>query len=235
MGKWIDLGSNVPYGETFDLQKDLLKMRQEDKIEDTFLLLEHEKVITIGNSGNEENVLFSKEFLESKGYSVHHINRGGDVTYHGPGQLVGYFIFNIYNYGSGVRDFFYNLEEIFVRHMKEYYDVEASREKEYPGVWIGSNKITALGCAIKKGVSMHGFGFNVNTDLSDFDVITPCGIVGRGVTSVEQVTGEKQNMEKVKENLIKSIEEVFNTHLQRESKERLMEEVEKWRKENQNG
>ena len=80
---------------------------------------------------------------------------------------------------------------------------------------------------------MHGFGFNVNTDLSDFDVITPCGIVGRGVTSVEQVTGEKQNMEKVKENLIKSIEEVFNTHLQRESKERLMEEVEKWRKEKQ--
>lgn len=235
MGKWVDLGRNVPYGETFDLQKDLLKMRQEDKICDTFLLLEHEKVITIGNSGNEENVLFSKEFLESKGYSVHHINRGGDVTYHGPGQLVGYFIFNIYNYGSGVRDFFYNLEEIFIRHMKEYYNVIASREKEYPGVWIGTNKVTALGCAIKKGVSMHGFGFNVNTDLSDFDVITPCGIVGRGVTSVEKVTGEKQDMEKVKGNLIKSIEEVFNTKLQRESKERLMEEVEKWRKENQNG
>lgn len=235
MARIIDLGKEVPYTWAFELQKDLLKMRTEDKIEDTFLLLEHKKVITIGNSGNPDNILVPRRYLEEKGFQVEHINRGGDVTYHGPGQLVGYFIFNIHDYGKGVKDFFFLLEEIFVHLMRVSYNIEAHREKEYPGVWVGDEKLTALGCAIKRGISMHGFGYNVNTNLDDFQVITPCGIVGKGVTSLEKLTGKKQDMAEAKKNLVRAIEEVFKISFRTEDKEKMLGELDKWKKENQNG
>lgn len=235
MARIIDLGKEVPYTRAFELQQDLLKMRTAGIIEDTFLLLEHKKVITIGNSGNTKNILVPRKYLEEKGFQVEHINRGGDVTYHGPGQLVGYFIFDIHNYGKGVKDFFFLLEEIFVHLMKESYGVEAHREKEYPGVWVGEEKLTALGCAIKRGISMHGFGYNVNTDLEDFNVITPCGIIGKGVTSLSKIKGEEQDMESAKKNLIKAIEEVFKISFSIEAEEKMLGEVDKWKKENQNG
>lgn len=235
MARLIDLGKEVPYTKAFELQQDLLKMRTAGIIEDTFLLLEHKKVITIGNSGNTKNILVPRKYLEEKGFQVEHINRGGDVTYHGPGQLVGYFIFDIHNYGKGVKDFFFLLEEIFVHLMKESYGVEAHREKEYPGVWVGEEKLTALGCAIKRGISMHGFGYNVNTDLEDFNVITPCGIIGKGVTSLSKIKGEEQDIESAKKNLIKAIEEVFKITFRIEVEEKMLGEVDKWKKENQNG
>lgn len=235
MARLIDLGREVPYTKAFELQQDLLKMRTAGIIEDTFLLLEHKKVITIGNSGNTNNILVPRKYLEEKGFQVEHINRGGDVTYHGPGQLVGYFIFDIHNYGKGVKDFFFLLEEIFVHLMRESYGVEAHREKEYPGVWVGEEKLTALGCAIKRGISMHGFGYNVNTDLEDFNVITPCGIIGKGVTSLSKIKGEEQDMEAAKKNLIKAIEEVFKISFKIEGEERMLGEVDKWKKENLNG
>lgn len=235
MARLIDLGKEVPYTKAFELQQDLLKMRTAGIIEDTFLLLEHKKVITIGNSGNTKNILVPRKYLEEKGFQVEHINRGGDVTYHGPGQLVGYFIFDIHNYGKGVKDFFFLLEEIFVHLMKESYGVEAHREKEYPGVWVGEEKLTALGCAIKRGISMHGFGYNVNTDLEDFNVITPCGIIGKGVTSLSKIKSEEQDIESAKKNLIKAIEEVFKITFRIEVEEKMLGEVDKWKKENQNG
>lgn len=235
MARLIDLGKEVPYTKAFELQQDLLKMRTAGIIEDTFLLLEHKKVITIGNSGNTNNILVPRKYLEEKGFQVEHINRGGDVTYHGPGQLVGYFIFDIHNYGKGVKDFFFLLEEIFVHLMRESYGVEAHREKEYPGVWVGEEKLTALGCAIKRGISMHGFGYNVNTDLEDFNVITPCGIIGKGVTSLSKIKGEGQDMEAAKKNLIKAIEEVFKISFKIEAEEKMLGEVDKWKKENLNG
>lgn len=235
MARLIDLGKEVPYTKAFELQQDLLKMRTAGIIEDTFLLLEHKKVITIGNSGNTKNILVPRKYLEEKGFQVEHINRGGDVTYHGPGQLVGYFIFDIHNYGKGVKDFFFLLEEIFVHLMKESYGVEAHREKEYPGVWVGEEKLTALGCAIKRGISMHGFGYNVNTNLEDFNVITPCGIIGKGVTSLSKIKGEEQDIESAKKNLIKAIEEVFKITFRIEVEEKMLGEVDKWKKENQNG
>lgn len=235
MARLIDLGKEVPYTKAFELQQDLLKMRTAGIIEDTFLLLEHKKVITIGNSGNTNNILVPRKYLEEKGFQVEHINRGGDVTYHGPGQLVGYFIFDIHNYGKGVKDFFFLLEEIFVHLMRESYGVEAHREKEYPGVWVGEKKLTALGCAIKRGISMHGFGYNVNTDLEDFNVITPCGIIGKGVTSLSKIKGEGQDMEAAKKNLIKAIEEVFKISFKIEGEEKMLGEVDKWKKENLNG
>lgn len=235
MSRIVYLGQNTSYAEVFTLQTNLLKMRQENQIEDTLLFLEHERVITIGNSGKETNVLVPQKFLEQQGFKVQKINRGGDVTYHGPGQLVGYFIFNIYDHGEGVRDFFYKLEEIFVRNLKDYYGIEAGRETEYPGVWVGLEKITALGCAIKRGVSMHGFGFNVNTNLDDFRVITPCGIIDRSVTSLEKILGQPQDMEIVRANLQKTIEDVFDIKFKEETLENLNKEVQLWKKENQIG
>ena len=235
MAKIVDLGQGVPYKETFALQKELVALRGAEKTEDILLLLEHKKVITIGNSGKTQNVLFSEEWLKKMGIDVEKINRGGDVTYHGPGQIVGYFIFNIYDYGSGVKDFFYKLEEIFIRLLKNYYNIEAVRDSRYPGVWVGNNKITALGCAIKRGISMHGFGFNVNTDLKDFELINPCGILDRGVTSLEELVGGKLDLEQVKDQLKKTIEEVFETTLIWEEKDIWLKEIDKWKTENLNG
>lgn len=231
----IDLGKAVPYEETFRLQQDLVRLRGEGKIPDTILLLEHQRVITIGNSGKESNILLPEAFLKEQGFQVERINRGGDVTYHGPGQLVGYFILDIYGYGTGVREFFYKLEEIFVRLLKESYGIEAHREKEYPGVWVGDEKITALGCAIKRGISMHGFGYNVNTNLQDFQVITPCGIQGRGVTSLEKILGERQDIEGAKDNLKQAIESVFDIKVNPCDKEKWLGEIKAWNNANQNG
>ena len=235
MAKIVDLGQGVPYKETFTLQKELVALRGAEKTEDILLLLEHKKVITIGNSGKTQNVLFSEAWLKKMGIDVEKINRGGDVTYHGPGQIVGYFIFNIYDYSSGVKDFFYKLEEIFIRLLKNYYNIEAVRDSKYPGVWVGNKKITALGCAIKRGISMHGFGFNVNTDLKDFELINPCGILDRGVTSLEELVGGKLDLEQVKDQLKKTIEEVFETTLIWEEKDIWLKEIDKWKTENLNG
>ena len=235
MAKIVDLGQGVPYKETFALQKELVALRGAEKTEDILLLLEHKKVITIGNSGKTQNVLFSEEWLKKMGIDVEKINRGGDVTYHGPGQIVGYFIFNIYDYGSGVKDFFYKLEEIFIRLLKNYYNIEAVRDSKYPGVWVGNKKITALGCAIKRGISMHGFGFNVNTDLKDFELINPCGILDRRITSLEELVGGKLDLEQVKDQLKKTIEEVFETTLIWEEKDIWLKEIDKWKTENLNG
>ena len=231
----VDLGIEVPYEEAFELQKSLVALRGEGKIKDTLLLLEHKKVITIGNSGNPENILLPVRYLQERGFDVVKVNRGGDVTSHGPGQIVGYLIFDIYNYGTGVKDFFFKLEEIFVHLLRKWYGIEAHREKEYPGVWVGDEKITALGCAIKRGISMHGFGFNVNTDLEDFNAITPCGIIGRGVTSLEKLTGRKQDLDQVKKNLAQAIAEVFEIEYVPEIKEKWLGEINEWNKENLNG
>lgn len=235
MIKIVDLGTEVPYKDTFLLQQELVALRGAEKIDDTLLFLEHKKVITIGNSGNSLNILLPKDYLEEQGFEVEKINRGGDVTYHGPGQIVGYFIFNIYSYGQGVKDFFFKLEEIFIRFLKDYYDLEGYRDSKYPGVWINGEKITALGCAIKRGISMHGFGFNVNTNLDDFKVINPCGIIDKGVTSLEKILGRKLDMGLVKKQLKESIEKVFTIDLIETSKEEWEREIDKWNKENQIG
>ena len=235
MPKVVDLGSERSYNAIFELQKQLLILRQQNKIEDTLLLLEHKKVITIGNFGNKENILFSKAFLEKQGFDVFYTNRGGDVTYHGLGQLIGYFIFNIYNYGSGVREFFKKLEDIFIQFLENYYNIKAHREKEYPGVWIGDRKITALGCAIKRGINMHGFSFNINTNLDDFQMIIPCGISDRDVTSLEKEIGHIECIDKVKANIVQVVNKVFDINLKKEKEENLLNEVEKWNKENQVG
>ena len=200
----------VPYRDALAIQNNLHQKRVQEEIPDILLLVEHPSVLTIGRSGNEQNILYPEALLAQNGIEVVHIKRGGDVTYHGPGQMIGYPIFNILSYGKGVRDFVTRVEEVFIHLLSQYYQIQARRDSKYTGVWVGDEKITAMGFEIRKYVSMHGFAFNVNTDLSQFRWINPCGIIGKGVTSLSKLTGEAMNMELVLEQVVESFQDVFH-------------------------
>ncbi len=190
------------YDSALDIQYNILEKRQKDDIGDTLILVEHPPVITIGRNGKETNVVASDEYLKSQGVAVFDTNRGGDVTYHGPGQIVGYPIIKLKEQGIGVRDFVKGLEEIFIKLLRETCNIEAGRDSENTGVWVGNDKITAIGLAVKRGVTMHGFAFNVNTILEHFLLIVPCGIVGKGVTSIEKLSGKKADFEEMNKRVI---------------------------------
>ncbi|SCZ77893.1 lipoyl(octanoyl) transferase LipB [Acidaminobacter hydrogenoformans] len=188
----LNLG-RCDYMTAYQIQLDLVAKRQKGEIEDTLILVEHPPVITLGKSAEDGHILFAEAFLKEQGIEVHQIERGGDVTYHGPGQIVGYPIFDIKRGGIGIRPFVENLEQLFIRLLKEEFDIPAGKDPVHTGVWVGDSKITAIGLAVKRGVTMHGFAFNVNTEMSHFQFIVPCGIADRGVTSLEKLTGETQD------------------------------------------
>ncbi|MGF7060285.1 lipoyl(octanoyl) transferase LipB [Brassicibacter mesophilus] len=177
------------YEKALDIQYDILKKRQDNAIEDTLILVEHPPVITLGTHANESNVIVSEKLLNDNGVQIFKTNRGGDVTYHGPGQIVGYPIVNLRSKNMGIRVFVRTLEESFIKLLEEKCNIVAERDSEHTGVWIGNKKIVAIGLAVKRGVTMHGFAFNVNTNLDHFNWIVPCGISDRGVTSVQNATG----------------------------------------------
>jgi len=186
----------IDYKEALDLQEKLHTLIMEKILDDTLLLLEHPPVLTLGVRGNLSNIYLSQEQLDQMGISVHEVNRGGDVTYHGPGQIVGYPIFNLTRHGKDIRDFVFKIQEVFIHLLGQEYRLDAHRESsKYTGVWVGNEKITAIGIELKHWTSKHGFAFNVNTDLSHFSWINPCGLSDRGVTSLERLTGKKQDME----------------------------------------
>ena len=169
-------------------------------------LVEHPPVLTLGVRGNKDNILIPEQELTRMGVSIEQINRGGDVTYHGPGQVVGYPIINLKHYGKDVHYFVNRIENTFIKLLKEDYGITAaSGEKTYTGVWVGKEKITAIGIQVKRWTTMHGFAFNVNTDLSHFSWIVPCGLTDAGVTSIQKITGQEQDMQK----LFKRTAEVF--------------------------
>lgn len=197
----VNLGQ-MDYEEALDLQFKLLKKRQDGVIDDTLLIVEHPPVITLGKNAKRENVLFSDEYLKDHHVDLVEINRGGDVTYHGPGQIVGYAIINIKEKKMGIKDFVYKLEQIFIDLLKDKYDIEAERDDINNGVWHKDAKLTAVGLAVKRWVTMHGFAFNVNTNLDFFKLIVPCGIVGREATNVEKITGQTIDIEDVKKQVV---------------------------------
>jgi len=190
------------YQEALLLQERILKLRQQGKIKDTLLLLEHPPTLTLGVRASEANIVAGEDFLKKQGVKIYRVNRGGDVTYHGPGQIVGYPILDLKGYGRNVKTFFGMIEEVFIRLLKDSYGVAAARDDLYPGVWVDSEKITAIGCAIKRWVTMHGFAFNVNTRLEEFQWINPCGITDRSVTSLQNIVGYPLDIEKVNEQVI---------------------------------
>ena len=193
----IKLG-RIDYMEALEVQTQLWQKVSSGEGRDTLLLVEHPPVITLGVRGVQEHILLPEQERLRLGVSMVQVNRGGDVTYHGPGQIVGYPIMNLNHWGRDIHDFVRRIENTFVRLLQQDYGINAERgDKTYTGVWIGAEKITAIGIQVKKWTTMHGFAFNVNTDLSHFQWIVPCGLSDRGVTSLEKLTGQKQDMDKL--------------------------------------
>jgi lipoyl(octanoyl) transferase len=178
----------IPYAEGLALQADLVAERQAGRVPDTLLLLEHEPVFTLGRNAKAENLLLSAEVLRARGFDVLETGRGGDVTYHGPGQVVGYPILDLGPDRRDVHRYVRDLEEVMIRTCADY-GVGAGRVAGLTGAWVGDEKIGAIGVRIARWVTSHGFALNVSTDLAPFGLIVPCGIRERGVTSLERLAG----------------------------------------------
>ncbi len=177
------------YARVHALQERLVELRHADQIGDTLLLLQHDPVITLGRAANRDNILWGLEQLRERGVTIHETGRGGDVTYHGPGQLVGYPILKLPPGRQDVRKYVWSLEETMIRLAADH-GLVAERSPGFNGTWIGRRKIGAVGVRISRWVTMHGFAFNISTDLSAFQWIVPCGISDRGVTSLQQELDE---------------------------------------------
>ncbi|WP_420541918.1 lipoyl(octanoyl) transferase LipB [Rubrobacter calidifluminis] len=198
----------TPYAEAWELQRELVRKRRADEIPDTLLLLEHPPVYTVGRAAKDaSNLGAGEEYLRSLGAEVFWIDRGGDATFHGPGQIVGYPIIRL-----KVRDthrYLRDLEEVVIRTMARY-GLSGWRHPEYTGVWVGDKKICAIGVKFSSGwITSHGFALNVNTDLSWFDRITPCGIREYGVTSLARELGRDLPLSEVEREIVLRFREVF--------------------------
>ncbi|THD30605.1 lipoyl(octanoyl) transferase LipB [uncultured Flavobacterium sp.] len=222
----LDLGRK-DYKDTWEYQeslfKDILDLKIKNRREglelntpNYFLFVEHPHVYTLGKSGDFNNLLLSEKELESKGATFYKINRGGDITYHGPGQIVGYPILDLENFFTDIHKYLRFLEEIFIRVLADY-GLTATRSEGETGVWLGvgtpfARKICALGVRASRWVTMHGFALNVNADLGYFDNIIPCGIRGKSVTSLNVELGlEEVDVEEVKEKIKKHFTELFES------------------------
>ena len=175
-------------------------MRTSGAIEDTLLLLEHPHTYTLGKTADRTNLIGSEEYLEKNGISVFEIDRGGDITYHGPGQIVGYPIIDLNKWKPDTHLYLRNLEEVIIKVLAEY-GIKSGRKPEYTGVWVGESKIAAIGIRVSRWVTMHGFAFNINTDLELFNGIIPCGIKDKEVTSLSRLLKREINIDEVKQKL----------------------------------
>ncbi len=191
----------IDYKEAWDLQYYLHQQRVENQISDILLLLEHPNTYTLGKTAHAENLIGGKEFLEQNNISVYNIDRGGDITYHGPGQLVGYPIINLTDWHQDSHKYLRTLEEVIIKVCNEY-GLKAERVEGYTGVWIEDRKIAAIGIKISRWVTMHGFAFNINTNLDLFNGIIPCGISDKSVTSLQKELGKEIFINEVKEKII---------------------------------
>jgi lipoic acid synthetase len=184
------------------LQNNLVQQRLAGEIPDTLLFLQHQPVITIGAFGGEQNIKVPRDALEKEGISVIHIDRGGDVTYHGPGQLVCYPILDLKDRGRDVHQYVHDLEEVVIRTLDDY-SIKAHRDTDYPGIWVGQEKICAMGIRVVHWITKHGFALNINNDLTPFSYINPCGITGRGVTSMRKLLNQKLEISNVIDSIIR--------------------------------
>lgn len=202
----------VGYGAALDLQRRLVAERQRDLVADQLLLLEHPPVITLGARADADNVLASPAALRRRGVEVHDARRGGDVTYHGPGQLVGYPIVLLKPDRCDVHRYVRDLEEVLIRTAADF-GVRAARAPGLTGVWVGDDKLAAIGVRLSRWVTSHGFALNVTTDLDDFALIRPCGLADRGVTSLRRLTGGAISGAAVADRVARRFAEVFEREM----------------------
>jgi len=204
----IDAGI-VPYTEGLAWQKRLAEHRRNPNMPDHLLLLEHPPVYTIGRRDSVSDLLMSNEWIRDHGMEIHKTDRGGRVTYHGPGQLVGYLIFKVQD---SVPKLVRKIEEVLIQTLAHFH-INGERDSEYPGVWIDQRKIAALGLHIERGITTHGFSLNVNCDLKPFRYIHPCGIKNREVTSLEKEVGWSPSLRDVKSVVLMQFARIFNTNV----------------------
>jgi lipoyl(octanoyl) transferase len=225
----VELGL-IGYAEAWALQKRLVSARKAGAIEDVLLLCEHPHVITLGRSGNREHLLASEHLLKQKGVELHVSDRGGDITYHGPGQLVGYPIVNLGAIRRDVVWYVRMLEEVMIRATAEF-GVSAGRVEGKTGIWvrnsIAEEKLAAIGVHISRWVTSHGFAYNVATDLRYFDLIVPCGIADRKPTSLEKILGRRIEPKEAAPQLRKHFGEVFGLAMKPASREELFAKLER--------
>ena len=202
----LDLGRRE-YGQVLELQKQLVAARAADRVEDTLILVEHEPVITLGRKTSPEN-------FKAQDIPVFQVERGGDATLHAPGQLVGYPIIRLVE--PDVHKFLRRLEEVLIRTASDL-GVAANRKEGHTGVWSGGKKLASIGVAVNSWVTFHGFALNVNTDLSYFQLIRPCGLDPETMTSMEKLAGREFSMNNVKEKVVENFSEVFQARLEPKS------------------
>src|SRR5688572_30153396 len=208
------------YGECHALQNSLLEKVASGSEPSTLLFVEHPPVFSLGAAFQPDNLLFPNAYYEEKGIEVVPTDRGGDITFHGPGQIVAYPLFDLKLIGQDLHKWLRGLEEVVIRLMMNF-DLEGYRFPPHTGVWVNGKKVCAIGIKVRRWVSKHGIALNCDNDLSPFDLIVPCGIKGFGVTSLSQEAGRKISMEEVKPHLVKSFEEVFEIDLAEMSREEL--------------
>ena len=212
--KLIHLPGLTDYTEAWELQRRLAADRAAgDLADDVLLLLEHPRVITLGRSSSDSNVLVSADLLRQRGVEVHEVERGGDVTYHGPGQLVGYPIIDLTRHKQDLHWYLRQLEEVLIRGLSGF-GVVGRRVEGYTGVWVDDRKIASIGVHVTRWVTYHGFALNANTDLADFDLIVPCGIDAVQMTSIKKETGQPCDVIVVVDRIADSFGEVFDVVMQ---------------------
>jgi lipoyl(octanoyl) transferase len=213
------------YGKAFALQKKLNEARRNKTIPDTVIFLEHHPCFTIGRKGGFDHILASDRILDQEGIRVYETDRGGDITYHGPGQLICYPILDLNGFESDVHLYARRMEEALICTL-ETFGIAAGRREEYPGVWVGAAKIGAEGISVQHWVTMHGVSLNVCPDLRHFSFIVPCGISALGVTSMEKLLGHQIEMTPVKEEMRRQFGRIFNLTLKDVGLEQMMEMAE---------
>ncbi len=207
-GYFVDLGI-IEYNRAWEIQNRYVDARYKGLIEkDIFLVMEHSNVFTLGKRGGLDNLTVSENFLKKKKIPVINIERGGNITYHGPGQLVVYPIINLEKIRLDVTGYVNKLETIMIESSKKF-SVSSGRDERNPGVWVGNNKMGSIGIAIRKGVTFHGFAINVNLSLEPFSWINPCGLSGIRMTSVEKEANKKIDMVEFKNEIVSQIEKEF--------------------------
>ena len=204
----------VPYDEALAMQRQLVEERRAGRVPDLLLLLQHPAVITLGvrGDGGRANIVATDERLAELGIAVHETGRGGDVTYHGPGQIVGYPILDLKPDRCDVHRYVRDLEEVMIRVCADY-GVTAGRIAGLTGTWVGAEKIGAIGVRLSRWITSHGFAFNVSTDLDHFKLIVPCGISDRGVTSLQRATGRHLSLIEAEDAFVRRFQEVFAREL----------------------
>ncbi len=206
----IDL---IDYRRAWDFQRELVTAKVKSDLPDILILLEHNPVITLGRRGNRQHILASPEVLTAEGIQVCHVERGGEVTYHGPGQIVGYPILNLRNWRRDISWYISSLEEVLIRTLGDF-GIEGTRNRLNRGVWVGDSKIASIGVAITRWITYHGFSLNVSPNMNHYSLITPCGLEGIEITSLRKLLGKEPDHRRVRGSISRHFQQVFEMELE---------------------